>query len=118
MESKKKLAEEFEMKDLGNNALTQGLLSKILQRASSYSSTICFSFLVRNRSSTYNNTNDRFVFYNLEVKVRIGFTLGKSHAHQENIYSSIPSSGSLLQAIEGLLQLAYVSPSVFNFKSL
>ena len=97
--------DSFILLDLGNKALDQGLSSKILQRAS--------SCILQSVSHSLLEIDHPHI-----VKVRINFTLGKAHARQETIYSSIPSSGSLFQAIEGLLQLAYVSPSIFNFKSL
>jgi hypothetical protein len=77
-----------------------------------------FSSPVKNKSSTYNNNITWLIVHNLEVEVRIRFTLGKAQARQKTIYPAIPSSRSLLQSIQSLLQLADMRLLVFNFKSL
>ena len=103
--------------NLRNNASIQDLSSQILQLDSSFS-----LWSVSHFQSEIDHPHIVivyfFIIHYLHINIRINFTLGKAHACQEAIYSAIPSSGSLFQSIQCLLQFAYMILSIFNLKSL
>ena len=60
--------------------------------------------------------NERLLSINLEVKVRINITTSEAQLDQVAIYPLVPSSGCLLQPIEGFLQPADMGVSILDFE--
>ena len=62
------------------------------------------------------NQYERFRTIDLEVKVQINITTSDAQLHQVVIYLLVPSSGCLLQAIEGFLQPVGMGVLILDFE--
>ena len=73
---------------------------------------------VMNKSSTYNTRMSGILANHNVVQVRIRITLLETQLLQVSIYPRIPSSCSLLQDVECLLQPAYMGLPPMHLKAL
>ena len=60
--------------------------------------------------------NERIFSINLEVKVQISITSSEAQLHQVAIYPLVPSSGCLLQPIEGFIQPSNMIVPILDFE--